>query len=40
MRRLAPVLAGGPDLDRIWARLVARAGGPVEVETTEDPICI
>jgi hypothetical protein len=37
MRRLAPVLAGGPDLDRIWARLVDRAGGPVEVETTEDP---
>ena len=37
MRRLAPVLADGPELDRIWAELLERAGGPVEVDTTDDP---
>jgi hypothetical protein len=37
MRWLAPVLTKGPELDRIWAKLVERAGGPIEVETTDDP---
>ncbi len=37
MRRLAPVLSGGPELDRIWAELVDRAGGPLQAETTDDP---
>jgi hypothetical protein len=37
MRRLAPVLADGPELNRIWEELLDRAGGPIEVETTDDP---
>jgi len=37
MRQLAPVLADGPELDRIWAELLERAGGPIDVDTTDDP---
>ena len=33
----APVLTGGPVVDAIWRRLLARAGGPLKRRTTDDP---
>jgi hypothetical protein len=33
----APVLSGGPVVDAIWRRLLARAGGPLKRPTTNDP---
>ena len=32
----APVLTGGPVVDAIWRRLLARAGGPLKRPTTDD----
>ncbi len=33
----APVLDGGPVVDAVWRRLLARAGGPARMPTTDDP---
>jgi hypothetical protein len=33
----APVLTGGPVVDAVWRRLLARAGGPLRRPTTDDP---
>src|SRR5205807_1335755 len=34
---LAPVLNGGEVVERVWAELFARAGGQIEIDTTDDP---